>query len=124
MLQNRRAVDFWQLDDEPVEPHAPRVLHSEEGSSRLILLALPEGELLQEHEVREHALLFLAEGAVTVTAGEAEAEVRAPALLRFEPGERHEVRATSDARLALSLAPWPGDGWHDTHNAPDPASPG
>ena len=28
----------------------------------------------------------------------------------FEPAERHAVRAVSDARLLLVLAPWPGDG--------------
>jgi quercetin dioxygenase-like cupin family protein len=112
-------VDFWQLNEEELEAHAPRVLHSEEGASRVILLALPEGELLQEHEVREHALLFLLEGAIAVSAGEANAEVSAPALLRFDPAERHEVRATADARLVLSLAPWPGDGWHDSHDAPE-----
>jgi hypothetical protein len=28
----------------------------------------------------------------------------------FDPGERHEVRAVSDARLLLVLAPWPGAG--------------
>jgi quercetin dioxygenase-like cupin family protein len=28
----------------------------------------------------------------------------------FDPGERHEVHARSDARLLLVLAPWPGDG--------------
>jgi hypothetical protein len=28
----------------------------------------------------------------------------------FAPRERHSVRATSDARLLLILAPWPGDG--------------
>ena len=28
----------------------------------------------------------------------------------FDPQERHEVRATSDARLLLVLAPWPGEG--------------
>jgi len=34
-----------------------------------------------------------------------------PGLLAvFEPGERHEVRARSDARLLLVLAPWPGEG--------------
>ena len=108
-------MDFWQLNEEELEPHAPRVLHSEEGASRVILLGLPAGELLQEHEVREHALLFLLEGALAVSAGDSQADVRAPALLRFDPSERHEVRATADARLVLSLAPWPGDGWHDTH---------
>ena len=34
-----------------------------------------------------------------------------PGLLAvFDPGERHEVRARSAARLLLVLAPWPGDG--------------
>ena len=31
-------------------------------------------------------------------------------LALFDPGERHEVRARSDARLLLVLAPWPGEG--------------
>jgi hypothetical protein len=31
-------------------------------------------------------------------------------LSHFEPGERHTVRAISDARLVLVLAPWPGVG--------------
>ncbi len=113
-------MDVWTLNEEELEPHAPRVLHSEEGASRVILLGLPEGELLQEHEVREHALLFLLEGSLAVSAGDTHAEVGAPALFRFDPAERHEVRATADARLVLSLAPWPGDGWHD-HHAPDGA---
>jgi quercetin dioxygenase-like cupin family protein len=37
-------------------------------------------------------------------------------LAVFAPQERHEVRALSDARLLLLLAPWPGDG--------HPGSPG
>ena len=31
-------------------------------------------------------------------------------VAHFDPNERHEVRATSDARLVLFLAPWPGEG--------------
>ena len=31
-------------------------------------------------------------------------------LLSFDPNERHEVRAKSDSRLLLLLAPWPGEG--------------
>ena len=31
-------------------------------------------------------------------------------LALTEPNERHEVRAKSDARLVLVLAPWPGEG--------------
>jgi hypothetical protein len=28
----------------------------------------------------------------------------------FDPNERHEVTAKSDARLLLVLSPWPGEG--------------
>ena len=35
---------------------------------------------------------------------------RARLLVEFAPGERHEVTATSDARLLLLLTPWPGSG--------------
>jgi quercetin dioxygenase-like cupin family protein len=31
-------------------------------------------------------------------------------VAHFEPKQRHEVRAASDARLLLILAPWPGEG--------------
>jgi quercetin dioxygenase-like cupin family protein len=31
-------------------------------------------------------------------------------VAHFEPRQRHEVRATTDARLLLFLAPWPGEG--------------
>ena len=31
-------------------------------------------------------------------------------VAHFDPKERHEVRAVSDARLLLFLAPWPGEG--------------
>jgi hypothetical protein len=39
------------------------------------------------------------------------------ALFVFAPKERHEVRATSDARLLLVLAPWPGDGHPGSRDA-------
>lgn len=32
------------------------------------------------------------------------------ALFEFDPGERREVSARTDARLLLLLAPWPGVG--------------
>ena len=31
-------------------------------------------------------------------------------VAHFDPHERREVRAKSDARLLLILAPWPGEG--------------
>ena len=39
-------------------------------------------------------------------------------LVHFDPNERREVRAASDARLVLVLGPWPGEG----HPSGRPAS--
>jgi quercetin dioxygenase-like cupin family protein len=50
------------------------------------------------------------EGEIDVTAGTAAAGGGPGFFCVFGPGERHEVRARSDARLLLVLAPWPGDG--------------
>jgi quercetin dioxygenase-like cupin family protein len=99
----------WDLRSVDVEPHQPEVLHSE-GEGRTILIALPAGEALQEHQVHERAWLFVIDGEIEVP-GEGDSETGGPGFLAvFDPNERHEVRARSDARLLLLLAPWPGDG--------------
>jgi quercetin dioxygenase-like cupin family protein len=98
--------DLRTLD---VQPHQPEILQSERGEGRAIAIHLPAGEQLQEHEVHERAYLVIADGEVEVTAGET-ATAGAGSLFVFDPHERHEVRATSDARLLLILAPWPGPG--------------
>ncbi|MGH2875870.1 MAG: cupin domain-containing protein [Solirubrobacteraceae bacterium] len=103
-------MDLWRLDDEPVQAHAPRILRSDEDANRVILLALPAGERLDEHQVHEHALVLVLTGEVTIHAGDGEQRVAAQGLVHFEPAERHEVRALSDARLLICLAPWPGQG--------------
>ncbi len=103
-------MDFWQLDSEPVEVHAPRVLRSDDDANRIILLALPSGERLSDHQVHEHALVVILDGEVLVRAGREEQTLGAPGLVHFEPAERHEVEAVSDSRLLLCLAPWPGPG--------------
>jgi quercetin dioxygenase-like cupin family protein len=46
---------------------------------------------------------------VTTAAGE-HASGGVGLLVEFAPGERHEVVASSDARLLLLLTPWPGSG--------------
>jgi quercetin dioxygenase-like cupin family protein len=103
-------MEHWDLRGLDVEPHKPRILHSARGEARSIVIMLPAGEELQEHEVHERAYLVVIDGEVEVgdsgplvTGGPGFAAV-------FDPGERHSVRAHSDARLLLVLAPWPGDG--------------
>jgi quercetin dioxygenase-like cupin family protein len=103
-------MQSWDLKTVEAEPHQPRILTSA-GDARTILLHLPAGEELQEHEVHERARLVVISGAVDVTipAGEA-VSASSGHLFEFDPGERHTVTARSDARLLLVLSPWPGDG--------------
>lgn len=99
-------MEHWDLRTLSVEPHQPVILHSARGEARSIALHLPAGESLQEHAVHERAYLVVVDGEVEVggvTGGPGFAAV-------FAPRERHAVRAVSDARLLLVLAPWPGDG--------------
>ena len=100
----------WDLRSLETEPHQPEILASAE-DARTIVLQLPVGEELQEHEVHERARLVVIEGEVDVTTADGEvAPAGAGHLFEFDPGERHTVRARSDARLLLMLTPWPGDG--------------
>ena len=102
-------MQSWDLRSLDVEPHKPQILQSARGEGRAIAIHLPAGEQLQDHEVHERAYLTVVDGEVEVQAGETQAGGPG-SLFVFDPQERHEVRATSDARLLLVLAPWPGDG--------------
>jgi quercetin dioxygenase-like cupin family protein len=103
-------MQHWDLRTLDVEPHQPLILHSARGEARSIAINLPKGELLQEHQVHERAYLVVVDGDVQVRNGE-EAVSGGPGFAAvFDPHERHEVRATTDSRLLLVLAPWPGDG--------------
>ena len=104
-------MEHWDLATLGVEPHKPQILHSSRGEARSIALHLPAGEELQDHEVHERAHLVVVSGEVEITQGDGDAVSGGPGLLAvFDPGERHEVRARSDARVLLVLAPWPGQG--------------
>ncbi|HET9317831.1 MAG TPA: cupin domain-containing protein [Vicinamibacteria bacterium] len=100
----------WDLRAHQVEPHHPAILDSVRGESRSVALHLPAGEALQDHQVHERAHLVVVDGEVEVSAGGAPTSGGPGAFYVFAAGERHEVRARSDARLLLVLAPWPGDG--------------
>lgn len=102
-------MQSWDLNQVEVEPRQPEVLHSE-GEGRTIVVALPAGEALEDHQVHERAWLLVVSGEVEIGA-DGERVTGGPGLLAvFDPNERHEVRAVSDARLLLLLAPWPGQG--------------
>ena len=103
-------MKHWDLRGLDWRPHNPEILTSS-GEGRAIVLDLPAGEMLQDHQVHEGAWIALVDGAVTVTdrAGEV-VEARVGTLVYLEPKERHEVTAVVDARILLILTPWPGDG--------------
>lgn len=102
-------MEHWDLRTHDVQPHQPTILQSDRGEGRAIAISLPAGEALQEHEVHERAYLVVIDGEVEIEAGQT-TSAAAGTLAVFDPQERHEVRATSDARLLLILAPWPGKG--------------
>ena len=102
-------MEHWDLRALGVEAHRPQILQSARGEARAIAIHLPAGEELQDHEVHERAYLTVVDGEVEVEAGET-LSGGPGSLFVFAPKERHEVRATTDARLLLLLAPWPGDG--------------
>jgi quercetin dioxygenase-like cupin family protein len=100
----------WDLNSIEAEPHQPQILTSDD-DARTILLLLPAGEELQEHEVHERARVIVVAGEVEISTPTGEAVAAATGhLFEFDPGERHTVVARSDTRLLLVLTPWPGDG--------------
>ena len=103
-------MEHWDLRTLDVQPHQPQILSSVRGEARSIAIALPAGEALQEHEVHERAHLVVIDGTVEIEQEGTTVDAQGGTLAVFDPHERHEVRATSDARLLLILAPWPGDG--------------
>ena len=99
-------MEHWDLRSLDVEPHHPKILHSARGEARSILINLPAGEELQDHSVHERAYVVVIDGEVDLAGHSCTGGCAAV----FDPNERHAVKATSDARLLLVLAPWPGDG--------------
>ena len=81
-----------------------------DAEARLVAINLPAGEALDDHQVHERAYVVIVDGEVQI-GPVGNTEHAGPGFLaHFDPKERHEVRATSDARLLLFLAPWPGEG--------------
>jgi quercetin dioxygenase-like cupin family protein len=102
-------MESWDIRSLDLEPHHPQVLRSDE-ETRAIAIRLPAGDELQEHQVHERAYLLVAEGEVEIGNADGATTVGAGSVSHFRPNERRTVRAISDARLVLVLAPWPGIG--------------
>jgi quercetin dioxygenase-like cupin family protein len=100
----------WDISTLDVQPRNPAVLDSEQ-EGRAIVINLPSGERLQEHQVHERAWLLVVTGAIEIADSGGDSVKGGPGLLaEFDPNERREVLATEDSRLLLLLSPWPGEG--------------
>jgi quercetin dioxygenase-like cupin family protein len=104
-------MQTWMLPEiqTPGGSRSPVVLMSED-EARAVLLGLDAGQALGDHQVKEHAWLFVVEGTARIRAGGEEIEAPPGTLTHFEPDERHAVSSESGAKLLLLLAPWPGAG--------------
>lgn len=110
----------WNLAEieTPAGTRSPVVLHSQEGERRVVLIGLQPGQSLDEHQVKEAALLLVLEGSLRIEASGETIDAGNGTLVRFDPDERHSVTAEGEARLLLLLAPWPGEG-HYRGERPD-----
>jgi quercetin dioxygenase-like cupin family protein len=103
-------MNSWKISDLELKPHAPEILASTD-EARAIVLLVPAGESLDDHEVHERAWLTVLGGEIEITTSSGESITGGCGLfVEFAPSERHAVRARSDARLLLLLSPWPGVG--------------
>ena len=106
-------METWDIASLDVQPHQPEVLRTDP-EARVIAINLPAGEELQEHQVHERAWVVVAAGEVEIEEGGSSVGSTVSGgpgfVAHFDPKEPHEVRAASDARLLLFLAPWPGEG--------------
>ena len=107
---NDVVVNTWDLKSLDLKPRLPEILSSS-ADARAIALHLGADETLAEHEVHERAWLVVLDGQIEVRASDgSHASGGTGMLVEFAPGERHEVRASTAARLLLLLTPWPGQG--------------
>jgi quercetin dioxygenase-like cupin family protein len=103
-------MDNWDVRSLEIEPRQPQVLRSDP-EGRAIVINLPAGEELQEHQVHERTWIFVASGEIELDDSSEGSVTGGPGFLAHaDPNVRHEIRAVTDARLVLILIPWPGEG--------------
>ncbi len=108
----------WDLQAVALSPHSPEILESGD-DGRAIVLELPAGGSLREHQVHERAWVVVISGEVAISADGARVQGGPGLMVKFEPGERHRVDALEDSRVLLLLTPWPGDGHPGTMTLAD-----
>ena len=103
-------METWDVKTLEVEPHFPQVLRSDD-EGRMIVINLPAVEELQMHQVHERSWIVVVDGEIELEASADGSAKGGPGfLIHAKPNERREIRAVSDTRLVMLLAPWPGEG--------------
>jgi quercetin dioxygenase-like cupin family protein len=116
-------LETWDISTLDVEPHLPQVLRSDD-EGRIIVINLPAGEELGEHQVHERSWIIVLEGEIELESSPAGNAKGGPGfLIHARPNERHEIRAVTDARLIMLLVPWPGEGHPSQRAAQSKSSP-
>jgi len=108
-------LDSWDIRSLDVAAHKPTVLRSGD-DARVVAINIPAGDALDDHQVHEHAYVVVIDGEVEIGPVGGTQTAGTGFVAHFDPNERHEVRAASDARILLLLAPWPGAG-HSSERA-------
>jgi quercetin dioxygenase-like cupin family protein len=118
-------VQHWNVKeiDEPDGARSPQVLYSQEGERRVVAIHLQPGQELGDHQVKEAAIVVVVDGQVRVDAGDESIDAGVGTLIRFDPEERHSVKADGEARILLLLAPWPGEGHYRGEEKVSASSP-
>ena len=103
-------METWDVTSMGIEPRQPEVLRSDP-EARVIVINLPAGEALGQHQVHERAWLLVVSGSIEIEDSGGDSTTGGAGLLAvFDPNERREVRADDDSRILLLLSPWPGEG--------------
>ena len=97
-------MDTWDIRRLDLEPHRPQVLRSDK-EMRVIAIDLPAGEVLQEHQVHERALLVVADGEIEVIQGGETTDRRARLRRGLRAGRA--ARGEGDDRCAPGAGPGP-----------------
>jgi quercetin dioxygenase-like cupin family protein len=104
-------VQSWNLREIPTPGgvRSPVVIRSGD-AARAVLISLEPGQALGDHQVKEHALVTVLDGAVRVEAGGESVEGRLGWCFYFDADERRSITSEGGARILLVFAPWPGEG--------------
>ncbi|MDQ2622758.1 MAG: cupin domain-containing protein [Actinomycetota bacterium] len=99
-------MESWDLNAYDVEPHKPEVLGTTE-EGRAVLVNLPAGEEMGEHQVKERATVIVISGRLEIETEDGQSAAGGTGtMVVFRPAERHSVKAVEDSRFLLLLAPW------------------